>query len=61
MLMRHHSEERLLVRVDAILVTVVDKGTNCDSTNDAECCTSVDAAVRLLLLSSYFFGHGGES
>ena len=54
MLMRHHSEERLLVRVDAILVTVVDKGTNCDSTNDAECYTSVGVSARFLLSMNLF-------
>lgn len=58
MLMRHPSEEGLLVRVDALLVAIVDKGTSSDSANDAECYTSVEVTARFLLSMS-FFGLGG--
>ena len=58
MLVRHPSEEGLLVRVDALLVANVDKGTSSDSANDAECYTSVDVTARLLL-SMNFFDLGG--
>ena len=58
MLMRHPSEEGLLVRVDALLVAIVDKGTSSDRANDAECYTNVNVTARFLL-SMNFFDPGG--
>ena len=45
MLIKLNSEEGLLVGVDALLVAIVDEGTDSDSTNDSECYTSIDAVV----------------
>ena len=49
----------LLVRVDALLVAIVDKGTSSDRANDAECYTKVDVTARFFLLSINFLDLGG--
>ena len=51
-------QKLLLVRVDALLVAIVDKGTSSDRANDAECYTNVDITARFLL-SMNFFDPGG--